>query len=174
MATHARFVATTTGAIPALAAASLVATGKRVADGVDASPVPLPPALEYVECLQSLDDAYDAHAHAYASVLLVASYPNFVPSFCSSYGIRATTTRTTRDDYALHILSGSLLDWRYAVATALKMPVTHGEPFTVIYRLFIQHNYNLWSDYVATDETDNVVRLTHKTRRNKNTGRVSG
>ena len=157
----------------ALTGASLQVLGYSLTRATDATSREMSEAEKFLSCLAALRDkkapasfAPNLLAHAAFSIFLVADDRDLLAIVERCSGMAFVTAETTLRGASAAVVSGTLAQWRDAVAAgstrAMESPVRLG--FNKVYDLFRGAGLDVWGDYRTREIPDNTLLLEYKPR----------
>lgn len=143
------------------------ALGYSPATASDASSRKLSDVERFLSCLAAVRDP-DAScgfeggllAHASFSILLAAPDVGMLDILSYASGMPFVVVPTISRGVSIAVITGTLAQWKDAIATGLASGSSARECYTKLYALFIDEGLNVWSDYRVSSK-DQYLLLTY-------------
>ena len=100
-------------------------------------------------------------AHLSYSVLLAAPEKEILGIISYLDGASFVVTETVISGVSLAVITGSLLQWKNAIADGLAAKSSGRRCYNELYNLFIDERLNVWSDYKKGSGRDGLLLLTY-------------
>ena len=144
------------------------ALGYSPAGASDASVKKLSDAERFISCLAAVRDS-EALAgfqeglltHISYSILLAAPESAILDILSYVSGMSFIVVNTVVRGASIIILTGTIEQWKNAIADGLSCKSKVRAYYTILYRLFIQERLNVWKDYRVNTGRDKCLLLTY-------------
>ena len=101
-------------------------------------------------------------SHASFSVLLAAQESELLAILSCASGMTFVTANTTVRGISIAVLTGTLSQWKSAIADGLSLDSQARACYTKLYTLFSEEGINIWFDYKVSTGKDRYLLLTYK------------
>ena len=158
---------------PAFTGACLQVLGYSPMRAADATSREMPDAEKFLSCLAALRDkkapagfAANLLSHVLFSIFLVADDRDLLDILEHCSGMSFVTAETTVRAVTAAVVSGTLAQWRDAVAAGSTRTVESSvrAGFNKVYSLFRSLDLDVWGDYRAHEAPDHTLLLEYKPR----------